>query len=61
MIKELDNLKTILRIIKTSNNSVLEEGFKEKLKKIVTKINELSGNILNFEDFEFADMLERSY
>lgn len=59
--RELDSLKTIFRSIKTSNNSDLEEGFKEKIKKIITNINKLSGNIINFNDFDVEKILERGY
>ncbi|WP_341495236.1 hypothetical protein [Mesomycoplasma ovipneumoniae] len=60
--KELDDLKTVFRTIKTSNNTSLENELKEKIRKIITNINELSGNnIINFDDFDMRRILSWGY
>ncbi|MDW2891277.1 hypothetical protein [Mesomycoplasma ovipneumoniae] len=59
--KELDDLKTVFRTIKTSNNTALENELKEKIRKIITNINKLSGNIINFDDFDMRRILSWGY
>lgn len=65
MTKELDSLKLVFRLIKTSNNTALENELKEKIRKIIDNINNLnnknkllgSGNIINFQDFDIEEVL----
>ncbi|WP_069098525.1 hypothetical protein [Mesomycoplasma ovipneumoniae] len=61
MTKELDSLKAVFRLIKTSNNTDLENGLKEKIRKIIANINELSGNTINFEEFDPEEILAWGY
>ncbi|WP_341490063.1 hypothetical protein [Mesomycoplasma ovipneumoniae] len=69
MTKELDSLKLVFRLIKTSNNTALENELKEKIRKIIDNINNLnnknkllgSGNIINFQDFDIEEVLAWGY
>ncbi|WNM15046.1 hypothetical protein [Mesomycoplasma ovipneumoniae] len=61
MTKELDSLKAVFRLIKTSNNTDLENGLKERIRKIIANINELSGNTINFEEFDPEEILAWGY
>lgn len=69
MTKELDSLKLIFRLIKTSNNTALENELKEEIRKIIDNINNLnnknkllgSGNIINFQDFDIEEVLAWGY
>ncbi|MXR33412.1 hypothetical protein V2P41_01275 [Mesomycoplasma hyopneumoniae] len=49
---QLEELKKIFRVIKSSNEKNLEVNIREKIKKIINNINELSGFIINFNDFD---------
>ncbi|UVO16222.1 hypothetical protein [Mesomycoplasma ovipneumoniae] len=59
--KELNSLKAVFRIIKSSNNTALENRLKEEIRKIIANINELSGNIINFNDFDMEEILAWEY
>ncbi|WP_337899435.1 hypothetical protein [Mesomycoplasma ovipneumoniae] len=66
MTKELDSLKLIFRLIKTSNNTALENELKEEIRKIIDNLNNKnkllgSGNIINFQDFDIEEVLAWGY
>ncbi|WP_155265569.1 hypothetical protein [Mesomycoplasma ovipneumoniae] len=50
---ELINILTVGR--------ALENDLKEKIRKIIANINKLSGNIINFEDFDMEEILAWGY
>ncbi|WNM15049.1 hypothetical protein [Mesomycoplasma ovipneumoniae] len=56
LTKELDELKRIFRIIKTSNNFDLEKSIRERIKKIISNINQLLGTpTINFDNFDLDE------
>ncbi|AAV27795.1 hypothetical protein [Mesomycoplasma hyopneumoniae] len=59
--KKLTELKRIFRIIKTSNNTNLEEKLRKDIKQIIDKINELTGDMIDFDDFDNEKIIENGY
>ncbi|WP_341490066.1 hypothetical protein [Mesomycoplasma ovipneumoniae] len=56
LTNQLDELKRIFRIIKTSNKFDLEKSIRERIKKIISNINQLLGTpTINFDIFDLDE------
>ncbi|ATP59477.1 hypothetical protein [Mesomycoplasma dispar] len=59
--RKLDDLKEVFRLVLTSDNVGLEETLRQRIKNIIEEINQLSGNIIDFNKFDLEKILTSGY
>ncbi|WNM16421.1 hypothetical protein [Mesomycoplasma ovipneumoniae] len=59
--RKLDDLKDLFSIISTSNDKTLEGRLLDRIKNIISDINQLSGNIIDFNRFDLEKIIARGY
>lgn len=59
--RKLDHLKDLFSIISTSNDKALEQSLLNRIKNIISDINQLSGNIIDFNRFDLEKIIASGY
>ncbi|WNM14890.1 hypothetical protein [Mesomycoplasma ovipneumoniae] len=59
--RKLDHLKDLFSIASTSNDKGLEQNLLNRIKSVISEINQLSGNIIDFNRFDLEKIIASGY